>query len=961
MLRIVDYRNLGSEELGSVYESLLELHPVMNAEAKAFDLSTAAGNERKTTGSYYTPDSLVQCLLDSALDPVVEDRLTGKKGEDAEQAILAMKVCDPACGSGHFLIAAAHRLARHLARVRTGESEPSPEDYQHALRDVIGRCVYGVDLNPMAVELCKVSLWMEAIEPGKPLSFLDHHIQCGNSLLGTTPALLTKGVPDDAFMPIEGDVKQQVNALKRDNKRERQDYESGQGYLFSPTLKLGNLPATISQINVASEESVEDVTAKQEMYEKLVKGADYLNARLLADTWCAAFVWKKDDSDLGRLCPTERVFRSIEDNPRGVNIHVKAEIRRLSEGYQFFHWHLAFPDVFQLPGDDSRAENSSTCWNGGFDVVLGNPPWEKIHLRDEEFFAERAPEIADASTKAKRKRLIDKLKTEHPQLYREYQEEKQKHDHISAFFRLSGYFPLTGVSRINLYSVFAETAHRIVGVYGRFGLVLASGLLTDDNNKHYFDALISNKQLVHAWDFENSKAIFPAIHRSYKFALIGGCGAGIETSLADFAFYLSSEEELQNEWKHFSLSAEELALLNPNTKACPAFRSKSDAEVNLHIYKRIPAVDVVTSSTDWPGDIKTPFNSANDSKHFKTRRQLADEGAAWSAELYAKVDGESWLPIYEPKFIHQFSHRFASFAFDGEGPGSSETIDVKELESPQRYVAPRNWLTASLLSERFPGEWFLVVRNITGALNERTSIAAIIPKRPCVDANLLLGLRPTTALMICANMNAFAYDYLARQKIAGTHFNQFIWKQIPLIRPQDYENTKSLGAESLIPKCSLELTYTAWDLKGFAAECEYKGPPFLWDEDRRFLLRCELDAAYFHLYLGNSDEWGTGSSRLREVFATPRDAVTYIMDSFPIVKRRDIARTADENGENGRYITKETILEIYDEMAAAIRTGQTYQTRLDPPPGPPTDAEDNFIPVAEWDENNWPSHIHQPR
>ena len=365
VLRIVDYRNLGSEELGSVYESLLELHPVINAEAKEFELSTAAGNERKTTGSYYTPDSLVQCLLDSALDPVVEERLGKKKGAEAEQAILDMKVCDPACGSGHFLIAAAHRMARHLARVRTGETEPSPEDYQHALRDIIGRCVYGVDINPMAVELCKVSLWMEAIEPGKPLSFLDHHIQCGNSLLGTTPALLAGGIPNEAFKPIEGDVKERVNELKKGNKRERQDYESGQGYLFSPTLKLGNLPATIAQINAASEESVEDVTAKQEMYERSVQGSDYLNARFLADTWCATFVWKKDDSDIGRLCPTERCFRSIEDNPHSINVQVKSEVQRLSKQYEFFHWNLSFPDVFKMPRNGESGENCQTGWTAG--------------------------------------------------------------------------------------------------------------------------------------------------------------------------------------------------------------------------------------------------------------------------------------------------------------------------------------------------------------------------------------------------------------------------------------------------------------------------------------------------------------------------------------------------------------------------------------------------------------------
>jgi len=159
----------------------------------------------------------------------------------------------------------------------------------------------------------------------------------------------------------------------------------------------------------------------------------------------------------------------------------------------------------------------------------------------------------------------------------------------------------------------------------------------------------------------------------------------------------------------------------------------------------------------------------------------------------------------------------------------------------------------------------------------------------------------------------------------------------------------------------LELTYTAWDLKSFASDCGCDGPPFRWHEERRFLLRCELDAAYFNLYLGSPSEWGTDNPQLVEMFPTPRDAVDYIMKSFPIVKRRDIARTADENGENGRYITKDTILEIYDEMAEAIPTGQPYQTRLDPPPGPHTDAVGNFIPMAQWDPNNWPPHIHQPR
>lgn len=379
VLRPVDYKNLGAEELGGVYETLLALTPQISGDGSRFTFAEFAGNERKTSGSYYTPDSLVQCLLDSALDPVVEEALKGKSGEQAEQAILNLKVCDPAVGSGHFLVGAAHRLARHLARVRAnaqGESEPSPLLYQHALRDVIGRCLYGVDINPMSAELCRVSLWLEALEPGKPLSFLDHHIQVGNSLLGTTPALLAQGIPDDAFKPIEGDVKSRCTELKRENKRERQEYKTGQGYLFDPPHKLGNLAAEFAKIDAAGDDTPEAVQEKERRYAELVKGQAYQFGRLLADTWCAAFVWRKDDSDLAYLCPTERYFRRVESHAAaGLLPHVREEVQRLAQQYQFFHWHLAFPDVFRLPGNDERPENEHTGWSGGFDVVLGNPPF----------------------------------------------------------------------------------------------------------------------------------------------------------------------------------------------------------------------------------------------------------------------------------------------------------------------------------------------------------------------------------------------------------------------------------------------------------------------------------------------------------------------------------------------------------------------------------------------------------
>jgi Eco57I restriction-modification methylase len=902
--RQIDYKNLGSEELGSVYESLLELHPELNVdanvEAAAFSLSTTSGNERKTSGSYYTPTSLINSLLDSALEPVLDE---AAKQSNSEAALLNLKVCDPACGSGHFLIAAAHRIAKRLAQVRTGDAEPSPEAVRHALRDVVGRCIYGVDINPMAVELCKVSLWMEAVEPGKPLTFLDHHIMCGNSLLGTTPALIKKGIPDEAFKPIEGDDPEYCREYKRRNRDERK----GQRFLpdveHEPWRQLGNLATSLMSIDEIADNTIEGVRQRQERYETLVNSSGYRYGGLLADAWCAAFVWKKRKSEALPYPITEEEFRRIEESPFNVPKWMEQEIKRLAGQYQFFHWHLAFPSVFYVASSSHTSENELTQLGGGFDVVLGNPPWEKINLKDEEFFAETHPHIANAANKAERKQLIEQLKFDEPHVYTYYEETKEMHDRTSNFFRLSGYFPFTGVSRINLYSVFCETDLRMLAPHGRCGLVLASGIVTDDNNKALFSMLVDEQRLISVWDFENREAIFPGIHRSYKFCLL--CAGGNEThqQAADFAFYITNIAQLEEAERHFSLSSEDLYLLNPNTKTCPTFRNKCEAEITKGIYRKVPAWALHEKQRDWPGTPKTPFNMSNDSAIFVDATELF-EIAEESFNL---------IPVYEAKFIFQFNHRFATFRENTED-GTSE-LTLSQLQNPNFTITSRYWLPKNILESRYPGRWFFVYRMITNATNERAAVAAIIPKTACVNSlSIVEDLTAINALMLLGCVNSFAYDYTARQKIAGTNFNHWIWHQLPIPSNIQIQSdclwSDDVSTLEWLSPYLLELTYTAWDLEIFAQDCGYAGAPFYWDEARRFLMRCELDAAFFHLY------------------GIARDDVDYIMETFPIVKRKD-------EQQYGEYRTKRIILEIYDEMAQAIAGREPYQTRLDPPPADP--------------------------
>ena len=915
--RPVDYKNLGSEELGSVYESLLELHPQLNTDAGTFELASAAGSERKTTGSYYTAGPLISTLLDSALEPVIAARLEGKRTRaEQEQALLSIKVVDPASGSGHFLIMAAHRLARHLARIRTGDEEPSPAALRAALRDVVRHCIYGVDINPMAVELCKVALWMETLDPGKPLSFLDRNIQCGNSLIGASPQGLEDGIPDAAFAPVTGDDKAYCSEFKKLNKKERE-----QQALFTrdlqPWERLGNLAAGMAQLDATADDTLAGVQRQEAMYEELVRSSDYRYGRLLADAWCAAFVWQKTKAFAYPI--TEQVFRAIERNPFNLTKWMEEEIGRLAGQYQFFHWHLAFPHVFTLPRTGEEADNETAGWCGGFDVVCGNPPWEKINLKDEEFFAQTHPEIANAPTKAMRKKLIEVLQKTDPDEHIKYEQEQAFHDRMSMFFRGSNRFPFTGVSRINLYSIFAELATQLLSARGRSGMVIASGIATDDNNKELFASLVQNRQLISVWDFENREGIFPAVDSRYKFCLLSTGGSKTNQPAADFTFYLTNVNQLSEPERHFSLTFEELSALNPNTHTAPTFRNQHEARIVSGIYGRVRAWCLHELEKHWPGVPKTPFNMSNDSGLFYTKKDLLARGARFSVFRTASLGNDRFLPFYESKLIHQFNHRYATFeGCDDQGieDGQPQNTRLEHLKDHSFCIESRYWLDADTQTSRFPGDWFLVYRMTARANDERTSIAAVIPGYPCGHTlSIITELGAVTAALLTTNLNSIVYDFVSRVKVPGASFGHWIWKQLPTLGLSQYASTTIAwhdrsGSEMWFLSRCLELTYTAWDLQPFARDCGYDGPPFRWDEDRRFLLRCELDAAFLHMY------------------GIARPDVDYIMDTFPIVRRKDEAA-------HGEFRTKRVILEIYDEMADAMRSVQPYCTRLDPPPADP--------------------------
>ncbi|MEW5764472.1 MAG: Eco57I restriction-modification methylase domain-containing protein [Acidobacteriota bacterium] len=355
--RRVNYAALDVEELGSVYESLLEYKPQVASEHPfpRFFL-TQEGSERRSTGSYYTDPSLVEPLVRHALDPVLSSRLErATSAQQKEAALLSFRVCDPACGSGHFLLAAARRLGKELARVRTGEDEPSPEAIREALRDVVTHCLYGVDKNPLAVELCRVALWIEGHTPGKPLTFLDHRIRCGDSLLGVFDlTVLQEGIPDEAFKALAGDDKAAAKEAKRRNAAERR------ADLFVGNLgaRLSALAAPLRAAEALPENSIEEVRAKERAYRTVESTGEFLRLRLACDVWAAAFFQSYPGGEAG-LVTTATLHEAI-DGGSIREARLGGSIALCAHRNAFFHWPLAFPEVFVA---------------GGFDAVLGNPPF----------------------------------------------------------------------------------------------------------------------------------------------------------------------------------------------------------------------------------------------------------------------------------------------------------------------------------------------------------------------------------------------------------------------------------------------------------------------------------------------------------------------------------------------------------------------------------------------------------
>ena len=949
----INYSSLDVEEFGSVYEGILEMRPFVQPGVAASDwqFGFVGGLDRQSTSSYYTRPDLVQNLIKTTLEPVIKEKIAAQTTtEEKVKALLNMKVCDAASGSGHIVLAMARTIAWYICTLRTGEDNPASLDYRQALREVISRCVYAVDYNPDAVELCKVVLWIEGYCAGKPLSFLDHHIRCGNSVLGVSDLqMLIDGVPDKALTAENKDTLKALKKMNQEATKGANGYSDNEPMLgLEDSFGVENLSAAqigladkIRFINHLPEDTLEEEIIKQERWRELMESARVDCLRRACDIYTYAFyktvkhdeILIDNESVNGKIkleaeVPyTKTVTRALQEIEamecaekgktfltyyRELSKDFKSEVKRIAEEQRFFHWCVEFPEVFAA--------------NKGFDVMCGNPPWDKIKVEDKKWFeSHNRANIVNAGTASQRKEAIEALQTSDPTLYKEYAKALADAEALSRFARLAGRFDLTATGDIDLYPMFAELC--LSFSKEAWGLVLPTGIAVNDSNKAFFSKLIDENRLVSLYDFENKEGLFD-IHRMFKFCLLVASKPQDKPRIVKGGFYLNRLDHLLDSRRIYSLQTSDFARLNPNTKTCPVFRTSRDAKLTAKIYRNSTILyNEVTGDNPWNVKFGSMIHMSNDSYLFRTYTQLTELGASLDGDTFTTVDGETYVPLYEGKMIWHYNHHYGTWPTEGERPNSINMPSLDELSNPNSHIMPWYWVPLSAVKDRqvkkdkdenvvweWKHKWLFAFRDIARGVDMRTFIIAPIPDAKGVGntATLLYaerGCMPGASLY--GMMSSLIFDYCSRQKIGGTHASINYVKQFPVLTPDQIPS----ATQWQIVKRVAELCYFNHDMDGWASELweemneEQRAElpqlgaqqPWIYDPERRTIPQAELDAIFAHLY-------GLNTEDLRYIL-DPEDVCGKgcINETFRVLKDNEIR-------QYGEYRTKRLVLEAWNKF-----------------------------------------------
>lgn len=910
------------QQLGSIYERLLEHEVTREGGEVAVRPNIFA---RKGSGSYYTPDDLVGLIIRETVAPLVAqrtesfltkaeelaagtqpegDRLGILKRLDPAEKLLELKICDPAMGSGHFLVSLVDYLADQVitamaeaevivsweeylsplsgrieairntilgnAEERGWTVDPAQLDDRHIIRRmVLKRCIYGVDKNLMAVELAKVSLWLHTFTVGAPLSFLDHHLRRGDSLFGSwVRGGIDKATSWGGPLLLHEPMRRAMRAAT------------------SMQIIEGLTDAEIAEAHRSADvfAEVQEMTAPLNAFLSLIHAIDWLDVKAKADkTALRAFFDGQFGDPVQIALGAVPVANGRPEAARFLVLFAKA--RELIAEEQFLNWQVAFPGVW------SNWESAEL--SGGFDAIIGNPPWDRLKLQQVEWFAVRRNAIAMAQRASDRKRMIEALEAVGDPLAKDFAKANGRAEAAARMARTGGDFPLLSGGDTNINSLFIERAAFLCKAIGIAGLLVPSGIATETTSQEFFSRLLEFDAVKCVYDFFNKRddgeLYFPDVYYRFKFCAFvfsprersfGGCR---------FATFVRNVADLQKPDTIYVLSLDHFKHVNPNTATAPVYRAARDQEISTAIYDRLPILIDRSSGGEvkaWPVRYATMFHMANDSHLFRTRKELEEKEGAYpvGANLWKNAEGD-WVPLYEGKMVQVFDHRasgITTIAKNLHRSGQGVEATEADHQDPSFLPEPRYFVkTETALSTQ------VAIKDVTSTTNARSIISCLLPPYAAGHTLPVIEIekadrteRARVQSLVCANLNTLILDFVARTKILSNHASWYVIEQLPVVPSERYEAVRfgRKTAGEIVREAVLELTYTAHDMASFARDIGYIDddgrvrPPFPWDEERRLNLRAKLDAVYFHLY-----------------GITGRDDVRYIYSTFPVVEREEMA------------------------------------------------------------------------
>lgn len=885
----VNYRDMGTEELGSVYESLLELHPVVQVDAKPWTFAFVGddeggivrGSERKLSGSYYTPDVLVQELLRLALDPLVERTIRAHPSQPRE-ALLRLKLLDPACGSGHFLLGAARRLADAVARLDMDESLPDETVRRRALREVVRRCIYGADRNPLAVELCKTALWIEALEPGRPLSFLDAHIKCGDSLLGVSDlSVLRTGIPDEAYVEFDNDDQAYTRELKKRNKEQRDGRRGEEAQLRLPVVVMPpNLAAAVAALTEAPEDTVEQVAAKRRSLREVEDGPAGHDLRVACDIWTAAFFLprtQRPDRPGRDIVPTTDSLWSYLRAPSSIYGPLIGAVAQMAGALRFFHWPLEFPEATA---------------QGGFDLIFGNPPWETVNPDAKEWFAPFDPRIAELAPEPLAKR-IDEL-CEVPSINIAWNKHCDFLYRFANFLRKSGRYTLfaagsLGKGDFNVWRIFTELALRGVRHDGVAGQLVPQGIYNGANASALRVHLINNFQIEALIGLLNRKKIWFDIDSRLKFAIYVARN-GKNTTNIDAEFNVFSYERLAALRNGLSIRIpiDLVREVSPESMAIAEVAHPADIEIVRKLYASMPTFGAPS--------IKGT-----------RRRYLREMEMGHDREDF--YSGEDGITLYQGSMVTHFDHRAKAYR---SGHGRSVQWDDLPFGSPSKRISSQWRVRIEDVPAKLGSIWKterIGFCDLANAGDQRTLMSALIPAGVlCGHKVPTLIFEPDDArlqLLWIGVANAISTDFLVRKKVTLT-MSFTIMDSLPL--PRDFGGS---ALETAIAQRALLLSATGPEFEKFWQKVAPTlginpaevGPAE--SEPERELLRTEIDVLV-----------------ARDLFGLTRDEMRYLLDPADLLGADCGFETFGalqraERRQFGEFRTQRLILEAWERLPKA--------------------------------------------